>query len=96
MTTAAPAAEKKDVRPITKTAYHVLKRTEIEDGQNDYRLVASHVSAVNAEAAIRYFVGSINTTSDKEGEFVAVPSRSWKPTVVKVETQTVIRIGGDT
>jgi hypothetical protein len=54
-------------------------------------LIEKPVEATSAEGAIRKHIAK---TRAEGGTFVAVPSRSWKPTVVTVETQTVIRIGG--
>lgn len=42
------------------------------------------VQARSAEAAVRQL--------GKEGTYVAVPARSWKPVTVKAETQTVLRL----
>jgi hypothetical protein len=47
------------------------------------------VEAHSAEAAIRTHVAQAKTT----GTFVAIPERSWKPTPVTVETQTVVKVG---
>lgn len=49
------------------------------------------VSAASSEAAIRKVVAEDNGTAD--GIYVAVPSRSFKPTTVKTATKTVVSLG---
>lgn len=44
--------------------------------------------ARSAESAIRLVVAR---SDDTEGEYVAVPARSWKPIKVSVETKTQLR-----
>ena len=48
------------------------------------------INARSAHSAIsQALAGDENTY--KEGTFVAVPLRSWRPTVVKVETKTALK-----
>lgn len=84
-----------------KTAYHVLKQTRAPLNISDtasaspgpttpaYDLVAASIDANNAEHAIRVHAEK----SQDSGTFIAVPSRSWKPVPVTIETQTVIKLG---
>jgi hypothetical protein len=69
-----------------KTTYHVL-RQDVDGGR--YDLVTANLPASNAEAAVR---GYIANTGAVEGVYVAVPSRSWRPTKVTVATTTVLKL----
>jgi hypothetical protein len=75
---AAPKAKQKP------TEYHVLK-LDTSVGANERWVVhARNVEAQGAHAAIRKAV----TASDEAQTFVAVPSRSFQPITVTVETKT--------
>lgn len=52
-----------------------------------------HVSARSARSAIRERVDGASQSSAYrgEGEYVAVPSRSWQPVTVKTETKTQLK-----
>lgn len=89
---------------VQKTAYHVLRLvTPPITGTNDpnstrqaarhagYELVHTEIEAHNAAAAIRAHAEALG--GDATGTYVAVPSRSWKPTPVTVETTTQIKLG---
>lgn len=67
---------------MAATSYVVLR----EDDQLGGYAFHSNVEAGSAESAIR-------KAALEEGTYVAVPARSFQPTKVKVETQTVLRLG---
>jgi len=69
------------------TKYLVLEQMPMKEAAEIARSVwgeCAEVEATSARAAIRSYLGD----DGKKGEFVAVPSRSFKPVTVKVETQT--------
>ena len=67
------------------TDYMILQRTLYEDVEQwRYR---GHEEARSGPSAIRAYLNG----SEEDGEFVAVPARSWKPVTVKVETKTALR-----
>ena len=66
------------------TSYVVLRR-DVEGGR--WSEVAT-VDASNATTAIRHIAAKDAATA----VYVAVPTRSWRPVTVKVETQTVLKL----
>ena len=71
------------------TDYVVLRKTEIDDGWERYRLAPS---ARSARAAIQAVVDQDVAADQINGnEYVAIPLRSWKPVTVKVETKTALK-----
>jgi hypothetical protein len=75
----------------TKTAYHILREIKTGSEITGYEPVVANVEAASADAAIRaYFDRNTGATG---GTFLAIPARSWKPVTVKVETQTVVKLG---
>ena len=78
----APAAKKEKAKP---TEYHILKLVLGSQGANEsWTVHARNVEAQGAHAAIRKAV----TETDQSQTFVAVPSRSFQPITVTVETKT--------
>lgn len=78
----AVAAPKGKSRP---TEYHILKLDVSSAGANEkWTVHARNVEAQGAQAAIRKAV----TETDQSQTFVAVPSRSFQPITVTVETKT--------
>lgn len=79
------AAEKKTATP---TEYLVLKRDITEDSAKSVKwvVVAASVMATSASAAIRQVAANLNAIS-QAGVYVAIPTRSWKPTNVAPQTQ---------
>lgn len=63
---------------MSASEYVVLKKGE--GGWN----VVKKVTAGSSHKAIS---DSVNGAADAEGEYVAVPARSWQPTPVKFETK---------
>jgi hypothetical protein len=74
-------------KPKTRTlaSYHIFEEFTESDGAKAYRPVGANVQASSADTAIRQ-----NVT--KNGVYVAVRARSFKPVTVKVETQTVVKL----
>lgn len=70
------------------TRYLVLKRHGEEDAWSP--IGAERVEASSARAAI---LGALNHRSDADGEFVAIPERSWQPLRVATETVTRVKAG---
>lgn len=80
-----------------KTAYHVLIQTTgtpapdsatTGGSQPTFRLVGQDITANSAEHAIRIY-------GEKHGEeatLVAVPSRSWKPVKLTVQTKKIVTL----
>lgn len=85
----------------TKTAYHVLKQTRaplnVSANQSDsngpktpgFDLVAASIDANSSDHAIQLYADKTKDT----GTFIAVPSRSWKPTTVTIETRQIVKLG---
>lgn len=71
------------LREVPATDYIVLNRDN-----SGYWAQEKTVQARSAEAAIRQI--------GKEGTYVAIPQRSWKPVTVRAETQTVLRLENTT
>ena len=69
-----------------KTAYHVFQETLGAHDEKVYELVASNVQAHSSADALRQTVKATGT-------YVAVPARSFAPTKVTLETQTVVKLG---
>jgi hypothetical protein len=67
---------------MADTTYIVLRRSQ--PTENDWKL-DSTVEATSADAAIR-------KANPKDGLYVAVPARSWRPVTVRTETTTTIRL----
>jgi hypothetical protein len=88
-----------DTTPREKTTYVVLRcsraAAKIGDSQTataeTWEVVARDVAAASAEAAIK--AHSEKQPDSAAGIYVAVPARSWKPSSVKVETQTIMKVG---
>lgn len=69
------------------TEYLVLEVQERNDnGLHLWQKIAA-VEARSASSAIREALGG----EEHEGEYVAVPARSWRPVKVSVETKTQLR-----
>ena len=85
MSSAAPAPAAPAKKTASLTAYHVLLHSEDNAA---WMLMAEDVQARSANEAIRA------SAKNNAGTDAAVPSRSWKPVSVTVETQTVIKLGG--
>jgi hypothetical protein len=72
---------------MADTTYIVLRASADELGW-DY--VSKVANVKSADAALR---AAINTVAldDRDGIYVAVPSRSWKPLSVRTETTTTLK-----
>jgi hypothetical protein len=85
---ASPSAAVAAPKPKAKakpTEYHILKLDLASAGANEkWTVHARNVEAQGAQAAIRKAV----TETDQSQTFVAVPSRSFHPITVTVETKT--------
>ena len=68
---------------MATTTYIILRRT---DDEEFWRQDASKVEATSAASAIR-------KAAEKEGTLVAIPERSFQPTLVTFQTQTVLKLG---
>jgi hypothetical protein len=66
------------------TTYHILRERD-SAGVKTYEPVAANVAAANADDAIRRSVTDA-------GNYVAIPSRSFKPVAVTVETKTTLKL----
>jgi hypothetical protein len=71
------------------TSYHVL-RLDPDSKPPTFQLAALNITAHNAEQAIRTHADKAGAGA--RGTYVAVPSRSWRPVTVSVETQTVLKL----
>ena len=69
------------------TDYIIFKGEHPTQGGNDQWAYLGHQEARSASSAIRTFLDG----SAQEGEFSAVPARSWRPVTVKVETKTALK-----
>lgn len=74
----------------TKSTYHILREVKAGGEVTGYEPVTANIQAASADAAIRAYFDQNNGATG--GTFVAIPSRSWKPITVKVETQTVVKL----
>jgi hypothetical protein len=86
-----PVPEPRKVRPVAKTLYVVL-RLASKDGcwQPD----GLQQQAASAQGAIRQAVELRGENDvDQEGEYVAIPARSWQPVSVTVSQTTVVKLG---
>jgi hypothetical protein len=55
-------------------------------------LVGRDYEANNATEAIRSYIQTAGTDKNSSGLYVAVPSRSWRPTKVSTTTQTILKL----
>lgn len=78
---AAAAETKKKAKP---TEYHILKLVLSSGSEEQWAVHARNVEAQGAHAAVRKAVKDQDTGQT----FVAVPSRSFQPITVTVETKT--------
>jgi hypothetical protein len=69
---------------MASTTYVVLTR----EGDGERWIHAGNISASSSEAAVREAAAR-----NGGGSYVAIPARSFKPTVVKVETKQVVSLG---
>lgn len=71
------------------TEYLVLVREKT----STYWVPIGNVSARSARSAIRERIDGAAQSDEYrgEGEYVAVPARSWQPVTVKTETKTQLR-----
>lgn len=78
----------------TKTAYHVLRLVAPEIVSDDAERAKPETWAIEArEVEAHSAVDAIRQTVKNDGMYVAVPSRSFAPTTVKLETTTVVKVG---
>ena len=71
------------------TDYVVLRKTEIDDMWEEYKLASN---ARSARSAIQAVVDQdVHDGTVIGNAYAAVPARSWKPVTVKVETKTALR-----
>lgn len=68
-----------------KTRYHVFREIDAADTKA-YEPIAAAVEAHSSGDALRQAV-------KETGTYVAVPARSFDPTHVTIETQTVVKVG---
>ena len=70
------------------TEYVIFKKVpRAEASANDQWEYLGHKDARSSTSAIRDFLDR----SSQEGDFFAVPARSWRPVTVKVETKTALK-----
>ena len=70
------------------TEYVIFRKQESAgEEENEGWVYIGHKEARSATSAIRSFLDG----SSQEGEFAAVPARSWRPVTVKVETKTALK-----
>ena len=69
------------------TSYLILK---YDDGTDEEEGTWSVIVSAKASSAQR----ALKAAAVGEGEYVAIPERSWKPLTVKVEQTTKVTIGG--
>lgn len=74
------------------TRYHILKLETQPGGVERITPVNANVAASSAEQAIRAHVAAVAAVDERAGRYVAVPSRSWKPVTVAVETTTRVTL----
>lgn len=71
------------------TKYLVFYR----DGEGGWREAAEQVTASSATAAVRFVMAEKPDAFGGEGvQLVAVPSRSWRPRTVTIETKTRVAL----
>lgn len=79
-----------DAPARTKTTYVILR--EVKDGDAvRYDPVQAGVEGNSAEHALR--VWAEKAPASPTGAYVAIPSRSFKPTKVTFSQQTVVKVG---
>lgn len=89
--TPPPAPEPEAEVAKAPTEYHVLRvlpGTSPSDPHR-YELVGENVPAPGGASAA---VKTVVVASEKPQTFIAVPSRSWKPITVTVETKTQLKL----
>ena len=70
------------------TTYIVFSNTDA--GGPRWQVVA-HYEARSANSAIRLHLDETMADETHNGEYAAVPARSWKPVTVAVETKQMLR-----
>jgi hypothetical protein len=84
VTTAAPPATPK-IKQTTE--YVVVRNNETPEGAMATYTTVQKVRANSANDAIK------KAAAGKEGVYIAIPARSFKPVKVTVHTETTIRLG---
>lgn len=79
---------------MAQTEYIIL-RNDGGGNVDDLWSIIGTVLARSPKAAITARIGGPAQTSEYsgDGEYVAVPARSWKPMPVKVEHRTEVKVG---
>lgn len=74
------------------TEYIILSRFG-DDFDKDCWQAIGTVAARSAKSAIRERIDGVAQSSEHygDGEYVAVPARSWQPVIVKTETKTALK-----
>jgi hypothetical protein len=86
---ASPSEAAEAPKPKQKpTEYHILKLVDSSGATESYTVHARNIEAQGSQAAIRKAV----TASDQAQTFVAIPSRSFQPITVTVETKTQMKL----
>lgn len=88
------------VKAPARTSYTLLKRIEplepalgvnsVAIGKGAFVLVAESVPATSGQAAIKQHAAKAG--AEAAGTYIAVPSRSFMETTVKVETTTTVKL----
>ncbi|HVS85640.1 MAG TPA: hypothetical protein VHD91_08405 [Gaiellaceae bacterium] len=74
---------------MAETEYVILRQPDPAD---DYVLVAEGILGHSAEHVLRQHASKPEV--DVAGTFVAIPTRSWRPQTIAVETTRTVKIGG--
>ena len=74
------------------TDYVILLNTTVDSQKPEWRYIGK-AAARSANAAIRERIDGTQQSSEHygDGEYVAVPLRSWQPVTVKTETKTQLK-----
>lgn len=83
---AEQAAPRPEARKVAGTEYVILNEVVPDGG---WHLVEESVTAASAEDALRR---TIPPDEHVGGQWVAIPTRSWKPTRVSVETVSRVKL----
>lgn len=75
---------------MAETAYVVLRQSTADPAE--WIIVEASIDAHSSAGAIRQVAARELAAMPNAGAFVAVPDRSWKPTKVSAQTQTILKL----
>ena len=81
-----------DAPARTKTSYVILREVATAGEVTGYEPVTSGVQGNSSDHALRTWAETA-TAGTQAGTYVAIPTRSFRPTKVAFQQQTIVKVG---